>query len=132
MKKNKINAYLLRVDEMSGAVYHGYLAEVENDLKAEQLYVNYNQPHALIEVIRLTDQIVAIMNEEGKIKNFYVNRILLGENEKVLDFISGNIMCVRCDVDGDGEFTSILPSDIPIIEKILVPVVKSKYMKEWH
>ncbi len=130
MKKSKINAYLLRVDEKSGTVYHGYLAEVDNDLKAEQLFVNYNQPHGTIQVLRLNEDICAIINDEGKLKNFYVNRIWLDGNGCFIDYIVGNIMCVR--YGNDGEFASILPSDIAVIEEMLISVVKNKYMKEWH
>lgn len=128
--KDKINAYLLRVDEKSGAVYHGYIAEVGNELKEEQLFVNYNQPHGAIQVLRLNDDVCAIINDEGKLKNFYVNRIWLDRDGQFRDFIVGNIMCVR--YGNDGEFASILPSDIDIIEDMLVSVVKRKYMKEWH
>lgn len=130
MKKSKINAYLLRVDETSGAFYKGYIAEVDNDLKTEQLFVNYNQPHGVIQVIRLYKNICAIINDEGKLKNFHVNRLWLDEEGNILDFIVGNIMCVRC--GDEGEFVSILPSDVTTIEKLLIPVVKEKFMKEWH
>lgn len=130
MKKSKINAYLLRVDETSGDSYKGYIAEADNDLRAEQLFVNYNQPHGLIQVIRLNEHICAIINDEGKLKNFHINRLWLDEDGNILDFIVGNIMCVRC--GGEGEFASILPSDVTTIEKLLIPVVKEKFMKEWH
>lgn len=38
MKQEKIQAYLLRVNRLSGVVYKGYLAEVDNTLEAEQRY----------------------------------------------------------------------------------------------
>lgn len=41
MKEKRITAYLLRVDERTGVSCKGYLSEVDNDLKAEQDYVNY-------------------------------------------------------------------------------------------
>ena len=37
VKQKKIQAYLLRVNKLSGVVYKGYLAEVDNSLEAEQL-----------------------------------------------------------------------------------------------
>lgn len=43
MKQEKIQAYLLRVNKLSGVVYKGYLAEVDNTLEAEQRYVNFKK-----------------------------------------------------------------------------------------
>ena len=52
MKQEKIQAYLLRVNKLSGVVYKGYLAEVDNTLEAEQRYVNFNEANGLIAVVR--------------------------------------------------------------------------------
>ena len=65
MKQEKIQAYLLRVNKLSGVVYKGYLAEVDNTLEAEQRYVNYDEPHGLITVLSITDEIDVIANDEG-------------------------------------------------------------------
>lgn len=67
MKQEKIQAYLLRVNKLSGVVYKGYLAEVDNTLEAEQRYVNYDEPHGLITVLSITDEIDVIANDEGKL-----------------------------------------------------------------
>lgn len=112
-KDNFITAYILRVDEQ-GRQYQGYLAEVENSLEAEQKLVG-----GYIQVIRLTDEIDCIINDDGKLQGYPPNRLWKAGNE-IYDFIVGNIECVRC--NSEGEFTSILPEDIPMIESVLVPI----------
>ncbi len=124
MEQDKIQAYLLRVDRLSGVVYKGYLANVDNSLEAEQAYVNYNEPHGLIAVVSITDEIDVICNDEGKLKNLPINRFLISDDGVVLDMLVGNIMCVRH--NSDGEFTSIKEDDIPIIESHLIPLMPDK------
>ena len=118
---NKIVAYMMRVDEESGQIYQGYFGEIDNTLKAKQDYVGYNQPHSLIQVIGLTDSIDVIMNDEGKLKGYPVNRAILDEDGQVLDFIVGNCLCVRH--NDEGEFISIKESDKELIEKHLIPIL---------
>ena len=113
MKQKKIQAYLLRVDKLSGVVYKGYLAEVDNTLEAEQRYVNYDEPHGLITVLSITDEIDVIANDEGKLKNYPINRFVVDDMGGVYDMLVGNLMCVRH--NSEGEFTSIKEDDIPII-----------------
>lgn len=120
MKQEKIQAYLLRVNKLSGIVYKGYLAEVDNSLEAEQAYVNYNEPHGLITVLSITDAIDIIANDEGKLKNYPINRIVVDADGRPWDLLVGNLMCVRH--NDEGEFASILPEDIPVIEKHLIPL----------
>ena len=117
VEQDKIQAYLLRVDRLSGVVYKGYFANVDNSLEAEQAYVNYNEPHGLIAVVSITDEIDVICNDEGKLKNLPINRFLISDDGVVLDMLVGNIMCVRH--NSEGEFTSIKEDDIPIIESRL-------------
>jgi hypothetical protein len=124
MKQEKIQAYLLRVNKLSGVVYKGYLAEVDNILEAEQKYVNYDEPHGLITVLSITDEIDVIANDEGKIMNFPINRFLVSGDGGVLDMLVGNIMCVRH--NSEGEFTSIKEDDIPIIESHLISLMPDK------
>ena len=120
MKQSKIQAYLLRVDKQSGVVYKGYLSEVENSLEAEQRYVNYDEPHGLITVVSINNNIDIIANDEGKLMNYPINRVLVDADGKPWDILVGNLMCVRH--NDEGEFTSILPEDIPVIEKHLIPL----------
>lgn len=117
----KILAYMMRVDAESGQVYQGYFGEIDNTLKAKQDYVGYNQPHSLIQVIGLTDSIDVIMNDEGKLKGYPINRAILDGDGQVLDFIVGNCLCVRH--NDEGEFTSIKESDKELIEKHLIPIL---------
>lgn len=124
MEQDKIQAYLLRVDRLSGVVYKGYLANVDNSLEAEQAYVNYNEPHGLIAVVSIADEIDVICNDEGKLKNLPINRFLISDDGVVLDMLVGNIMCVRH--NSEGEFTSIKEDDIPIIESRLIPLIPDK------
>lgn len=124
MKQSKIQAYLLRVDKQSGVVYKGYLSEVENSLEAEQRYVNYDEPHGLITVVSINDDIDVICNDEGKLRNFPINRFLVSDAGVVLDMLVGNIMCVRH--NSEGEFTSIREEDIPVIESHLIPLMPDK------
>lgn len=124
MKQEKIQAYLLRVNKLSGVVYKGYLAEVDNTLEAEQRYVNYDEPHGLITVLSITDEIDVIANDEGKLNNFPINRFLVSDAGVVLDMLVGNIMCVRH--NSAGEFTSIREEDIPVIESHLIPLMPDK------
>lgn len=120
MKQKKIQAYLLRVDKLSGVVYKGYLAEVDNTLEAEQRYVNFNEANGLIQVVSINNNIDVICNDEGKLRNFPMNRFFVDDDGGVWDLLVGNAMCVRH--NKDGEFTSILPEDVPIIEKHLIPL----------
>lgn len=124
VEQDKIQAYLLRVDRLSGVVYKGYFANVDNSLEAEQAYVNYNEPHGLIAVVSITDEIDVICNDEGKLKNLPINRFLISDDGVVLDMLVGNIMCVRH--NSEGEFTSIKEDDIPIIESRLIPLIPDK------
>lgn len=121
MKQEKIKAYLLRVNKLSGVVYKGYLAEVDNTLEAEQRYVNYDEPHGLITVLSITDEIDVIANDEGKLKNYPINRFVVDDMGGVYDMLVGNLMCVRH--NSEGEFTSIREEDIPVIEKHLVAII---------
>ena len=124
MKQEKIQAYLLRVNKLSGVVYKGYLAEVDNTLDAEQRYVNYDEPRGLITVLSITDEIDVIANDEGKLKNYPINRFVVDDMGGVYDMLVGNLMCVRH--NSEGEFTSIKEDDIPIIESHLIPLMPDK------
>ena len=118
---NKILSYQMRVDKDTGQVYRGSLVEIENSLKAKQDYVNYNEPRGLIQVIYI-DGIDIICHDEGKLKQFPPNRVWIDEYGKTIDIFCGNILAVRH--NDEGEFTSIHPEDVSIINKYLKPVIR--------
>ena len=99
MKQEKIQAYLLRVNKLSGVVYKGYLAEVDNTLEAEQRYVNYDEPHGLITVLSITDEIDVIANDEGKLKNYPINRFVVDDMGGVYDMLVGNLSDIEVSED---------------------------------
>lgn len=107
----QIDAYFLRCDQ--DRQYCGYIGQIENTLKAKQEYVG-----GLIEAISLTPEITVICNDEGKLQRLPPNRAWV-DGSKVLDFFSGNILCVRHSGD---EFTSIKPEDVAEIERRLIPL----------
>lgn len=116
----KILSYQMRVNKDTGQVYKGSLVEIENSLKAKQDYVNYNEPHGLIQVICI-EGIDIIGEDESKLKQFPPNRVWLDEAGKPIDIFCGNILAVRH--NNEGEFTSIRPEDISTINKYLKPVI---------
>lgn len=116
----KILGYFIRVDKETGQKFRGYFEALENTLRSLQDYVSYNQPHSLIQVIHLSDEIDVIMDEEGKLRQHPINRAIMSEDGKILDIVVGNIVCVRHEGD---QFVSIKESDRDIIEKQLVPVL---------
>ena len=78
------------------------IAEVENTLKSLQ-----NTVGGYIEVIsmdHLDPNIILICNEEGKIRDLPVNRILYNRYGNALDYIAGTFMICA---ERNGEFVSI-------------------------
>ena len=72
----------------------------------------------------INSEIDIICNDEGKLKNYPFNRLFVDDNGLPWDLLVGNLMCVRH--NDEGEFTSILESDIPIIESHLIPLMPDK------
>ena len=115
MSERVIKGYFLRVSD-EGMQFKGYIAEFVDTLEYLQEYVD-----GYIDVLSLNDEIDLVINDEGKIHNLPTNRACIGDNGGVYDFICGNIICLRH--DSDGNFDSILESDIPLIEKKLIPLM---------
>lgn len=118
---SKILSYQMRVNEQTGQVYRGSLREIENTLEAKQKFVNFGRAGGLIQVITI-DEIDLILHDEGKLLQYPPNRAVLDDTGKVVDIIVGNVMALRHNSEGD--FTSILPSDIKVLDKYLKPVHK--------
>ena len=81
--------------------------EIENSLESLQSYVD-----GYIEVIRPFDDedVVVILNEEGKIMNLPPNRMLFDESGNVIDIIAGDFLIAG--FDEGGEFTSLNETQI--------------------
>lgn len=112
MKEASINAYFCRVSELSP--YKGNMGVIENSLKVLQNYVGGD-----IQVVGLTQGLVIICNDDGKILGLPVNRAITDGAERVYDVVVGNALIVRT---AGEEFASITEADIPIIEKYFPPV----------
>lgn len=110
-----IKGYFLRVSD-EGVQFKGYITEFTDTLEYLQDYVG-----GYIDIVSLNSDIDLVINDEGKIHQLPTNRARIGGNGRVADFICGNILCLRH--DSDGNFESILESDIPKIEKSLLPLM---------
>lgn len=116
MFEETIKVFAMRVDEEKLKVYKGRIEELPNTLEAKQKFVG-----GLITVVGLTDELDIIANDEGKLEPLLPNRAWLDEAGNVLDVLVGNIMV--CRFDNEGNFTSVLDSDIPIILKRLPAIM---------
>lgn len=106
MKEKRIKIFAMRCED--GKVYKGRIEEIENSLEAKQRFVD-----GYIQVIGLTDEIDLVLNDEGKLDGLPLNRVWLGKDGNILDILVGNVLA--CRFDSEGDFTSILESDIPVI-----------------
>ncbi len=115
MKEKRIKIFAMRCED--GKVYKGRIEEMENSLEAKQTFVDGH-----IQVVGLTDEIDLVLNDEGKLDSLPLNRVWLGKDGNILDILVGNVLA--CRFDNEGDFTSILESDIPVILERL-PAVKA-------
>ena len=132
---NFVSGYIMRVSD-DGVNYQGYLADIENTLEEFQSIVAGN-----IEVIRISDDVLAVLNECGKINGLKPSRLWKVNDN--LDIIHGNIVCVRS--DNDGNFVSIQNEDIAVINECFVAIkgihnvagntvivtVPDEYLEKW-
>lgn len=109
MYEKKILSWQVRVNKETGIPYQGVLREIDNTLEAKQAYVGGTIQH-----IKITPEIDMLLNDDGKLIGLPFNRVWFYEGEPV-DFFVGNLLFVRH--DNEGNFTSILESDIPIIQE---------------
>ena len=115
MAENAIRAYMMRLGK-DDLPCQGYIGEIENTLRAKQRYVG-----GTIQVIRLTPEIDVVLNDDGKLLGYPVNRLWRDTNtNEPLDFLVGNILC--CRHNDEGEFTDIQVEDIEVIERTLKPL----------
>lgn len=114
MYEEIIKVFAMRCQE--GKAFKGRIEEMQNTLEAEQEFVG-----GYISALSLTDEIDIIVNEEGKLQDLPINRAWVDDNGKLLDIIVGNICA--CRHDENGNFTSIIDSDIPVILKRLPAIM---------
>lgn len=110
----KIKAYLMDVDEKSGAKL-GKLIEIDNTRESLQCILGGG-----IEIFPLQDEITLLMNSEWGILKLPYNRcyVLYGE---VLNVLGGTLLAVR---EEGGKYASIQEEDISIINKYLYPIIQ--------
>lgn len=114
MKEKRIKIFAMRCED--GKVYKGRIEEMENSLEAKQRFVDGH-----IQVVGLTDEIDLVLNDEGKLDSLPLNRVWLGKDGNILDILVGNVLA--CRFDNEGDFTSILKSDILVILERLPAVM---------
>ena len=110
-----LKAYMLRVNEITGWSYKGYIGEIEDKLEILQQYVGGS-----IQLTSIGHGIEVLCNDDGKLMGLVPNRCFLNNDGKVLDVYVGNIACFRTDNDN---LADIQEEDIPYIEQRLKAVM---------
>ena len=119
--QDKIIVYIMMASEKGS--YMGFLSKIDNNLEDMQEIVGGN-----IEVIRLDENVIAILNEEGKLMGLPSNRVWLDENTDCpIDVLKGNIFCCRSDGE---EFASLKLEDITVIQRKLIGLKDNKFCTE--
>lgn len=90
------------------------MTEIENTLDAMQEFVN-----GPIEVINITDKILLVCNEEGKMRGLPPSAFII-RNQKAQDIIVGKFFL--CREDGE-DMVSIHESDIEDFKHIVLPIM---------
>lgn len=90
------------------------MTEIDNTLEAMQEFVNGN-----IEVINITDKILLVCNEEGKMRRLPPAAFIV-RNQKSQDIIVGKFFL--CREDGEN-MVSIHESDIEDFKRIVLPIM---------
>lgn len=106
MEQSIIHVFAMRVEE--DKVFRGRLERKENTLAASRSFVG-----GYIQVVSLSRDIDLIVNDEGKLEELPYNRVWCDEYGKVGDILAGNVFA--CRHDDEGNFISILETDIPFI-----------------
>lgn len=114
MQDKRIRIFMLRVSP-EGVACQGYLAEIDSSLESMQEIVG-----GYIQAVTLNDNILVIMNDEGKINGLPPNRAWVSKRGEVLDILCGNTFCCR---SAGEDFGSIEEEDISVILEILKPCI---------
>ena len=90
------------------------MTEIENTLEAMQEFVG-----GYIEVINITDKILLVCNEEGKLRGLLPTAFIV-RNQEPKDIIAGKFFL--CREDGE-DMVSIQESDIADFKRIVLPIM---------
>ena len=90
------------------------MTEIENTLDAMQKFVDGS-----IEVINITDEILLVCNEEGKMRGLHPTAFIV-KNQQAQDVIVGKFFL--CREDGEN-MVSIQESDIADFKRIVLPIM---------
>lgn len=90
------------------------MTEIENTLDAMQEFVNGD-----IEVINITDKILLVCNEEGKMRGLPPTAFIV-RNQQAQDVIVGKFFL--CREDGEN-MVSVQKSDIADFKRIVLPIM---------
>lgn len=90
------------------------MTEIENTLDAMQKFVNGD-----IEVINITDKILLVCNEEGKMRGLPPAAFIV-RNQQAQDIIVGKFFLCREDSEN---MVSIQESDIEDFKRIVLPIM---------
>lgn len=107
----KIKAYILRLDEDDEHQhYRGYLGSIRNipEGLADIVYGDIRE-------VVIANNIVAFYSD---INTFAPYNSVLIQDEMIVGYLGGNIVCVRKENEG---YTSIQEEDIPIVKEHLIP-----------
>jgi hypothetical protein len=104
MENNKLRVLFMEVGKEAKFI------EVDNDLKSYQRLVD-----GWIESVGLSDEVVLLCNEEGKLRGLASNKLLYSDDGVLLDVLVGNLFV--CRVDEEGDFADIKDEDLELIRK---------------
>lgn len=90
------------------------IMEIENTLEAEQTFVG-----GYIEVVRLTEELDLVCNEEGK-NNGLKPTVAWIEEGRIIEIIAGNCFICRHNKE---DFTSIQKKDVKLIKEKLKEII---------
>ena len=91
------------------------IMEVENTLKALQEFVG-----GCIEVYPIGDDLLVVLNEEGKFNGMKPVAAYVEDEDKIVDIFFGNVLVCRSKKE---EFTDIKDSDVKVIKSKIKRIV---------
>ena len=95
-----------------------YVKEISTDLKALQGIVG-----GLIEFFYLSDHVFLVCNDEGKIINLPMNRVIRDEQGSIIEVINGTFFIAKDNEDEDSDgFESLTTEEVEFyLKKYLYP-----------